>query len=138
LPEELDVWSLAGDARAAGKIVGLLRFNSKTTQYQACRIQDLVGDLCLGQFGIREPDGQCPTLSLDQIELVLVPGVAFDLNGRRLGRGRGIYDRLLMRVRGATCGVAFDEQIIPEIPVEAHDLHVKFVLTPTRWVETGR
>jgi 5-formyltetrahydrofolate cyclo-ligase len=138
LPEELDIWPLAGDALEAGKIVGLLRFNSGTNQYEPCRIQNPVNDLRNGQFGIREPVAQCPALPPDQFELILVPGVAFDLKGHRLGRGRGTYDRLLTRVRGVTCGVGFDEQIVPEIPVEAHDLHVKIVLTPTRWVEPGR
>jgi 5-formyltetrahydrofolate cyclo-ligase len=65
----------------------------------------------------------------------LVPGVAFDLHGRRLGRGKGFYDRLLADVRGKTCGVAFDEQIVREVPVEPHDSDVNCILTPTRWIE---
>jgi 5-formyltetrahydrofolate cyclo-ligase len=138
MPEELDIWPLAGAGLASGKIIGLLRFDSGKNQYEARRIRHLNNDLCIGQFGIREPNEQCPVLPLNQLELILVPGVAFDSNGRRLGRGRGIYDRLLTLVRGATCGVAFDEQIVPEIPVEGHDLPVKFVLTPTQWIEPGR
>ena len=68
------------------------------------------------------------------LDVVLVPGVAFDLGGRRLGRGAGYYDRLLTGVRGTTCGVAFDEQISGELPVEPHDVHVNCILTPTRWL----
>ena len=70
-----------------------------------------------------------------RLDLVLVPGVAFDLHGRRLGRGRGYYDRLLSQVGGRTCGVAFDEQVVSEVPVEAHDVLLNCILTPTRWFE---
>jgi 5-formyltetrahydrofolate cyclo-ligase len=61
--------------------------------------------------------------------------VAFDLHGRRLGRGKGFYDRLLARTRGTKCGVAFDEQIVAKITVEPHDAQVNCLLTPTRWIE---
>ena len=74
-------------------------------------------------------------MPLNRLDFVLVPGIAFDLQGRRLGRGKGYYDRLLAEVRGKTCGVAFDEQIVDEIPVEPHDIHVNCILTPTRWIE---
>ena len=74
-------------------------------------------------------------VSLNRLDFILVPGVAFDLHGRRLGRGRGYYDILLAKVRGTTCGVAFDEQIVREVPVEPHDSDVNCILTPTRWIE---
>ena len=135
LPEELDIWPLTREALAAGKIVGLLRFDSFQHSYAACRIRNTDNDLRAGRYGIREPNEHCPALPLRQLDLILVPGMAFDLQGRRLGRGKGIYDRLLSLVRGETCGVAFDEQIVPEVPIEPHDLPVKSVLTPTRWVK---
>jgi 5-formyltetrahydrofolate cyclo-ligase len=69
------------------------------------------------------------------VDLILVPGLAFDLRGRRLGRGKGYYDQLLRGLRGITCGVAFDQQIVAEIPVEPHDVRVNCVLTPTRWIQ---
>ena len=68
-------------------------------------------------------------------DLILVPGVAFDLHGRRLGRGKGFYDQLLAAVRGTTCGVAFEQQMVREVPVEPHDIHLNSILTPTRWIE---
>jgi 5-formyltetrahydrofolate cyclo-ligase len=72
---------------------------------------------------------------LNRLDFILVPGVAFDLHGRRLGRGRGFYDQLLANVRGRTCGVAFDEQIVRDVPIEPHDVSLNCILTPTRWVE---
>ncbi len=135
LPEELDVWQLATKTLAAGKMVALPRFDSAKGTYVACRIQNLTSDLESGRFGIREPKANCPKLALNELDLVLVPGVAFDLQGRRLGRGKGYYDRLLATMRGVTCGIAFDQQILSEIPVEPHDLIVNCILTPTRWIE---
>jgi 5-formyltetrahydrofolate cyclo-ligase len=54
------------------------------------------------------------------------------MKGRRLGRGAGYYDRILEKVPGFTCGIAFDEQISGELPVEPHDVLVDCILTPTR------
>jgi 5-formyltetrahydrofolate cyclo-ligase len=135
MPGELDIWRLVGTALAAGKTVCLPRFDSKTKQYAAALIQDPARDIEIGRFNIREPAGHCASIGLERLDLVLVPGIAFDLAGRRLGRGKGFYDRLLVQVRGKTCGVAFDEQIVAKVPVEPHDARVNLVLTPTRCVD---
>jgi 5-formyltetrahydrofolate cyclo-ligase len=135
LPEELDVWPLLVEALAAGKKVGLPRFVAEDGIYEACQIQDPKSDLRVGHFGIREPASCCAPLPSTRLDLILVPGVAFDLHGRRLGRGKGYYDQLLGELRGTTCGVAFDEQIVNEIPVASHDVNLDCVLTPTRWVD---
>jgi 5-formyltetrahydrofolate cyclo-ligase len=135
LPEELDIWPLLSDSLAAGKTVALPRFDSATQRYVACQITDVARDLNHGQFGIREPGAHCIAVPPNRLDLVLVPGVAFDLQGRRLGRGKGFYDQMLAAVRGTTCGVAFDEQIVDTIPIEPHDVHLNCILTPTRWIE---
>ena len=75
----------------------------------------------------------CEPAPLNRLDLVLVPGVAFDAQGRRLGRGKGFYDRLLAKVRGHKCGVAFDVQIVSGLPEEPHDVRVDSILTPSRW-----
>lgn len=135
LPTELDVWPLLADSLALGKTVALPRFDPATRNYCACPITNLATDLEVGQFGIREPNSACAANPLKRLDLILVPGIAFDLHGRRLGRGKGFYDALLATVRGATCGVAFDEQIVESIPVEPHDIHLNCILTPTRWLQ---
>ena len=134
LPDELDVWPLLLDALAERKEVGLPRFSPAAGAYVACRVREPERDVARGHLNIREPVSTCPTLPLT-LDLILVPGVAFDLRGRRLGRGKGFYDQLLASARGMTCGVAFDEQIVPEVPVEPHDMHLSCILTPTRWLE---
>lgn len=135
LPDELDVWPLVEVALMAGKEVFLPRFDSESNYYVARRLTNPETDLQPGKYGIREPGPHCPQLPLNRLDFVLAPGIAFDLHGRRLGRGRGYYDRILAAVRGITCGVAFDQQIVPEIPVEPHDITVRCILTPSRWTE---
>ena len=135
LPDELDIWPSLAVALSAGKHVFLPRFALDTTSYTACQIKNPDSDLRLGQFGIREPNDACFQIPLNRLDLTLVPGVAFDLHGRRLGRGRGFYDQLLAVVRGKTCGVAFDEQIVNEVPVEPHDVLLHCILTPSRWID---
>jgi 5-formyltetrahydrofolate cyclo-ligase len=132
---ELDLWSLLREGLAAGKRVALPRFDAGRGQYAACRVNDLGRDLVRGRYGIAEPMEACEEVALNRLDLILVPGVAFDLRGRRLGRGKGYFDRLLGTTRGTKCGVAFDEQIVREVPVEPHDSDVNCILTPTRWIE---
>ena len=135
LPEELDVWPLLTEAFAAGKKVALPRFVAERGSYEGRQVLDLEADLQTGHFGIREPHSHCPGLASTRLDLILVPGLAFDLRGRRLGRGKGYYDQLLKGLQGTTCGVAFDQQIVDEVPAEAHDVRLNCLLTPTRWIE---
>jgi 5-formyltetrahydrofolate cyclo-ligase len=136
LPNEVDVWPLLEETLAGGKIAALPRYDSANNDYIACRVQNLQTEIGLGQFGIREPKAGCPEIPLERLGLILVPGVAFDLRGGRLGRGRGFYDRLLAGVRGIKCGVAFDEQIVKEVPAGTLDVRMDFILTPTRCLKT--
>ena len=135
LPEELDVWPLVSAALASGKQVALPRYAVASSEYIACWVREPEKDVEAGQYGIREPNEHCAIAPLLRLDFILVPGVAFDLHGRRLGRGRGHYDRVLAAASGTTCGVAFDEQIVREVPVEPHDVHLNCILTPTRWIE---
>ena len=133
---EPDIWPLLALALAGGKVVALPAFLSETGHYMARRVLDPNLDIQPGKFGIREAQVHCAEVALNQLDFVLVPGVAFDLRGCRLGRGRGFYDRMLAAVTGTTCGVAFDQQIVSDVPVEPHDKHLDCILTPTRWIET--
>ena len=137
LPDEADVWPLLEETVAGGRIAALPRFDPADRSYGACRVQDLRGEIVTGKFGIREPGPGCVDIRLTQIDLVLVPGVAFDLRGNRLGRGRGFYDRLLAETRGVRCGIAFEEQIAGAVPAQKHDLKMNLILTPARCVRTA-
>ncbi len=133
--QELDVWPVLLEALRSGKTVALPRFEPRLEVYKACQVEDLAQDLAPGKFGIREPVARCATVALNRLDLILAPGIAFDLHGRRLGRGKGYYDRLLADTHGRTCGVAYDQQIVPAVPVGPHDIHLNCILTPTRWIE---
>jgi 5-formyltetrahydrofolate cyclo-ligase len=135
LAGELDVSPLLEEALQAGKTVALPRFVAATGTYLPFQVSDPGRDCAPGRFGISEPAAHCPALELKRLDLVLAPGLGFDLSGRRLGRGRGFYDRLLAGIAGTKCGVAFDQQVVPQIPAERHDVNMNFILTPTRWLE---
>lgn len=83
----------------------------------------------LGAFHIEEPDGD-DVVDISTIDLVVVPGVAFDRQGNRVGRGKGYYDRLLARMKATTVGVGFDFQLVDDIPGEPHDIKIDIIITP--------
>jgi len=136
LRDELDIGPLLAEALATGKALALPRFDETQSAYSACLVTDLARDLRSAKFGVLEPDATCPAVPLNRLDFVAVPGVAFTLDGRRLGRGKGFYDRLLASVGGIKCGVAFEQQIVSDLPVEPHDIRLDYILTPTRWCRT--
>jgi 5-formyltetrahydrofolate cyclo-ligase len=134
MPAEPDVSPLLEEALATGKTVVLPRFLAETGAYEACQVKNLARDCAPGKFGITEPAAHAAPFPLKRLDFVLAPGLGFNLSGQRLGRGRGFYDRLLARISAPKCGVAFDSQVVGTIPAEAHDIHMNFILTPTRWL----
>jgi len=134
LSGELDLSPLMAEAACGGKVVALPKYDPAMACYTPYRIERPEVELVPGAFGILEPLAEAPALALKQLDLALVPGLAFDCGGRRLGRGKGHYDRLLAAVTGVRCGVAFDQQIVVNVPVEPHDILMNFILTPTRWL----
>jgi 5-formyltetrahydrofolate cyclo-ligase len=100
-------------------------------------VEDLDHDLAPGYRGILEPQPQPRrAVAPNTIELALVPGVAFDLRGGRLGFGVGFYDRLLSQLRSdiGTVGLGFDFQIIPRLPSEPHDIMLDAIVTELRLI----
>ncbi|HEY0551695.1 MAG TPA: 5-formyltetrahydrofolate cyclo-ligase [Verrucomicrobiae bacterium] len=132
LSDEPDMMPLLEESWASNKRVALPRYDADSSVYAACAVSTR-NEISPGNFGLLEPVAGCPVVPLNQLDFILVPGVAFDLAGRRLGRGKGFYDRLLAGVHGHKCGVAFDAQIVAHLPEEPHDIRVDSILTPTRW-----
>ena len=135
LPVEIDLWPLLEESVLAGKTAALPWFDPATQTYLARRVKNLAGEIVTGKFGVREPASSCAEIPLEKFDLVLVPGVAFDLSGNRLGRGKGFYDRLLAKISGVKCGVGSDFQLLEKIPAEPHDAKVDFIFTPSRGVQ---
>ena len=84
--------------------------------------------LHLGAFNIEEPDGDDLT-DISDIELIIVPGVAFDRHGNRIGRGKGFYDRLLRNTKATTIGIAYNCQIYNDFEPDEFDIPVHYVIT---------
>jgi 5-formyltetrahydrofolate cyclo-ligase len=82
----------------------------------------------IGAFSLLEPAADLPEVE-KKADVILVPAMAFDRFGMRLGKGGGYYDRLLSQFEGVRVGICFEEQFLPEVPSEAHDLSVHFVIT---------
>jgi len=130
---EPDIRPLLAEALSDGRRVVLPRFVKERDAYEGAEVLSLEA-LRPGHFGILEPPPECATFALNRLDLTLVPGVAFDCEGCRLGRGKGYYDRLLRVVGGLSCGVAFDWQLVPAVPVHPHDVRLNLILTPSRWL----
>lgn len=89
--------------------------------------------LTAGFKGIPEPTGEIK-VPLEQIDVIAVPGVAFDVHCFRIGYGGGYYDRLLSRRKGLAIGLAYDEQILDRIPSEPFDQRVDLIITDKRFI----
>lgn len=95
-------------------------------------------DLIEGAMDLLEPDpARTAEVSIAEIDLVLVPGLAFTRSGYRLGYGRGYYDRLLTECAGTAIGLAFDAQLLDVLPTEAHDRAVDLIVTESETIHTG-
>lgn len=92
-------------------------------------------ELVPGKFGIEEPRADLPEVADTEPDLFLVPGVAFDLRGHRIGYGKGFYDRLLARTRAPVVALAYRFQLVHRIPDESHDRPVHHLLTPDAWLD---
>jgi len=138
LPDELDVWLLLEKLLPTNKICALPAFDPAAQAYSARRVRNLETDIAPGKFGVSEPLPNCEEIPLNRFDLVLAPGMAFDLSGNRLGRGRGFYDRILAAASGVKCGVAYDFQLLEHIPTEPHDAKVDFIFTPNKCVRGKR
>lgn len=133
IQQEIDTAELFDAAVAAGKQVlyplvrnGQLQFRQVTELRQ----------LADGAYGIPEPSLSDRDVPLEQADLIVVPGVAFDLQGHRIGFGKGYYDRCLRRLSGraALVGLCHDFQLLDCIPVEAHDINMQYVVTESRLI----
>lgn len=86
-------------------------------------------------MGLKEPNEEKSELITNEmIDLVVVPGVCFDKNGYRIGYGGGYYDRFLQKYRGLTVSLCLDEQLIPNVSKDDHDIPVQTILTETKTI----
>ncbi len=89
-----------------------------------------------GAFNILEPDETCPVHSPEEADLIVVPGVSFDVSGRRIGYGKGYYDNALHQLegKGRFVGFCYDFQLVDEIADEPHDVKMDMIITERRTI----
>jgi 5-formyltetrahydrofolate cyclo-ligase len=137
---EWDTTALVRAALDAGKTVAVPRVDKDARMLELHEITDLARDVRLGYRSIPEPRADCPRIARDEIDFVVVPGVAFDREGRRLGYGGGYYDRLLplLSPRAPRVAGAFDVQVVDRVPVGPNDIAIDAVVTESRALSTSR
>jgi len=119
---------------ADGKTLLLPRVNTATRELELYRVEDVDAQLAPGAYGIREPVAEsCVRVDAPQPDFILLPGVAFGCQGERLGYGGGFYDKLLAQLlamqRPALVAGAFEMQVVADIPMEATDQRIDWLVT---------
>jgi len=132
---ELDTWGLVATLLQSGRELYVPRAERGD---DLLHIHRYPCELEMLTFGLRQPRRDVPELTSREIEgtieVALVAGLGFDRRGDRLGYGRGYFDRFLAGKRFPAVGLAFDEQLVDELPVESHDVPMRLVVTPSEVV----
>ena len=126
IPEEADTHKAIQKSFDLNKNVYVPKVNGE--HLKICPLLDLE-ELKPGDLGILEPCEPISQAHPKDIDLIVIPGLAFDQKGHRLGQGGGHYDRLLKETKGFKVGLAFDEQVTEELPTEVHDVPLDLLLT---------
>ncbi|OPX90439.1 MAG: 5-formyltetrahydrofolate cyclo-ligase family protein [Pelotomaculum sp. PtaB.Bin104] len=138
---EVQTGALVQQVLADGKRLVVPRTEVTQHQLLPCVLKNYPGDLQPGAWGILEPKADCVRpVKPAEINLIIVPGVAFDLCGNRLGYGGGYYDRFLLQTGPDALFIApaFELQILPQVFPGEHDVPVHYLVTEKRLVNTGR
>ncbi len=134
-PHEVDTWDILKWCRESSKEIVLPLFDPKGGGTVFYKVADLESDLMEGPDHTRIPDpDRCKSIDADDIDIAIIPGIGFDEKGGRLGSGSGRYDRLipLLPATARKVALAFEDQLVPAIPMESHDKYVDIIITDTR------
>lgn len=134
---EVDTHGFIEQSLKDGKTVGVPKIITKERGIEVFKITGL-GDLKSGYYGILEPTEGCQPIASDDIDLIIMPGVAFDRHGGRIGYGAGYYDRYLAdmtkSVRKIALGYSF--QVLDYVPTEDFDIRIDGIITDEEVIET--
>ena len=130
---EVDTSELMKEALASSRVLLLPKVGRDRLEF---RRVSAAGELKKGAYGILEPTADCALHAAAGVDLVVIPGVAFDLRGRRIGYGKGYYDKTLHQLegKGRLVGFCYDFQLVDEIAHEPHDVVMDMVVTERRVV----
>lgn len=129
--DELETDDFLNAVLSEGKRLALPKVNRSKKALDLHEVKDLDADLEAGVWGIREPKSSLPLVGLEEVDFTLMPGVAFDKRGARLGYGGGFYDKLMggHAERPELVAGTFEAQMVEEVPVSQHDVLVDLVIT---------
>jgi len=131
MPGEIDTTPVIQKVLQSDKRLCAPRVRWAERLMDVIEVSDVDKELLRSSRGYAEPSGKL-IVEKSSIDLVLVPGLAFDTWGRRLGRGMGFYDRFLTGIAIVSCGYAFDEQVVSIVPADDHDVLMSMLVTPER------
>ena len=140
---EVDTFDLIKYSLSKSKDIYLPKVDVKNNELLLYQIKD-TSELSKGYLGILEPDvSEERRIELERLDLVIVPGVAFDYECNRLGYGKGFYDKLLAKIKSPAIemhiykkiGLAYEEQIIKAIPSLSHDIKMDMIITDEKIIE---
>jgi 5-formyltetrahydrofolate cyclo-ligase len=128
LPQEVQTTPLLAACRRLGQRVCVPAFDDRSGCYRLAWLT--TNDILIpGRWQVSEPTEPSWIAQPEAVDVVIVPGLAFDVSGRRLGHGSGGFDRLLEKLPAFKIGLAFAVQIKPRVPVETHDIPMDAVVT---------
>jgi 5-formyltetrahydrofolate cyclo-ligase len=117
------------------RIIILPAYDTEKHELKLLKVEDIDKDLVPGQVDIMEPDQtRCKSVPVESIDIAVIPGIAFDEKGGRIGTGEGYYDRFIPRLSATTrkVALAYEDQVVSQIPMESHDKHVDIIITEKR------
>jgi len=132
---EVDTLDLLKYCLDSGKVIALPKVDNDNGRLALYRMEDM-NEVAAGYMGIPEP--QVPEdrrMHAEEMDLIIVPGVAFDGHCNRLGYGKGFYDKLLAQVAKAKIAPAYEEQIVEDIPSETYDIKMDKIITDKRIID---
>ena len=131
-PDEVATDGVIRDAWTRGALVCAPVAREAPRRMEMRTVARLEG-LSVGRFGLREPGEDSPLVDAEDVRAVIVPGLAFTRRGDRLGYGGGYYDRFLEREaeKAVLIALAYDGQVVDELPTEAWDVRMDWIVTPT-------
>lgn len=129
--EEVGTYDIIAHSLSIGKKIYAPAIKNK--KIMACNVKK-IDELKKGRFQIMEPP---ISTTKNKFDMIIVPAIAFDAKGARLGRGGGYFDRFLSQAKGTRVGLAFDFQIVDKITSEPHDMRVDKIITENRTIDTS-
>lgn len=130
---EVPLWDLWRKFLEEGVKLFFPRVKGEVLEY--VEVRDMENELVVGKFGIKEPSRGNP-VKISEIDLFIIPGIAFDRRGVRIGRGRGYIDRTFKDALSIKVGVAYSFQVIDFIPSHKHDVKMDFVIHERETIQT--